>query len=392
MSALDGEGMKRGSRILGLGMALAAMAVSLTGAEGSRADAVERAKRALDRLQSAGFAGTVLVACGDQILLHQHYGLELAADQTPSYWIASITKQFTAAAVLRLITESELTLETKLGSLFEQVPEDKADITVHQLLSHQSGLPQAFASAGITDRDEALAAILELPLELPPGSGFRYSNDGYTLLAIIVDAVSGASYEAYLQASVIEPAGLRHAASWPQLARGGEVIPPLVNPLPADAYAANWDFRGAVGMRLSIADLHRWVLALDRHEVLNQRQLEQLLGPHVTTRSGLEVGYNWFWEATDEARNMLWTRGQEQFGANAVVYLFPGTDLFIAAATHAGPAETGSGPVTGWSRAARDLMIETFDPNPCTGRQSLFAGAEPRGFRATTPRRPAEHR
>ena len=118
-------------------------------------------------------------------------------------------------------------------------------------------------------------------------------------------------------------------------------------------------------MRLSVEDLHRWAIALNKNHVLAEPQRKQMFGPHVTTRSGLRVGYNWFWEETEDGRSLLWTRGQEQFGANAVLYLFPGTELVIVAATHAGPAETGSGPVTGWSRLARDRMIDAFDQSAC---------------------------
>lgn len=356
-----------------LALVVAAVVAPAHSSDGPRIPAIERAKGALVQLQGEGFAGSVLVACGDQVLLHEHYGLELAGSQTPSYWVASITKQFTAAAVLKLIAESDLTLQTPLKEIFEQVPEDKVDITIHELLSHQSGLPQAYASSGLANRGAALEAILSLPLVRPQGSGFGYSNDGYTLLAIIVEAVSGVGYETYLERTVIGPAGLRNAAFWPHQPTEGDVLPPLATPFASNAYLENWDFRGATGMRLSVEDLHRWVLALDRLQILDQQQLEQLLGPHVTSRSGLRVGYNWFWEQAEDGRTTLWTRGQEQYGANAVLYLFPGTDLILVAATHAGPAETGSGTVTGWSRLARDQMIDIFDQHTCAGREPLFA-------------------
>jgi CubicO group peptidase (beta-lactamase class C family) len=367
------QAMNRSDGSLWLALIVTTLAAPVTSSNVPHDPAVERAMEALNQLQGEGFDGSALVACGEQILLHEHYGIELPANQTPSYWVASITKQFTAAAVLDLITETDLTVQTPLKEIFEQVPEDKADITIHELLSHQSGLPQAYASSGLKGRDAALAAILSLPLARAPGSGFGYSNDGYTLLAIIVEVISGVGYETYLERSVIGPAGLRNAAFWPHQAREGEVVPPLATPFASDAYLENWDFRGATGMRLSVEDLHHWVLALDRLQILDQQQLEQLLGPHVTTSSGLRVGYNWFWEETEDGRTLLWTRGQEQYGANAVLYLFPGTDLIIVAATHAGPAETGSGPRTGWSRLARDQMIHTFDQNTCAGREPLFA-------------------
>jgi len=352
-------------RSLLLLVVLAGGLASMASAGESRDHAPDRATEALEQLHDQGFAGSVLVACGDQVLLHGHYGLNLAPAQTPSYWVASITKQFTAAGMLKLIDESQLTLQTRLDEIFEQVPEDKTHITVHQLLSHQSGLPQAYASSGLSNRDAALAAILDLPLDEPPGSRFGYSNDGYTLLAIIIEVISGVPYEVYLRRSIVDPSGLRNTEFWPQLARKGEVIPPLISPLGPDTYVEDWDFRGAVGMRLSVEDLHRWAIALNKNHVLAEPQRKQMFGPHVTTRSGLRVGYNWFWEETEDGRSLLWTRGQEQFGANAVLYLFPGTELVIVAATHAGPAETGSGPVTGWSRLARDRMIDAFDQSAC---------------------------
>lgn len=153
-----------------------------------------------------GFVGSALVACDDRVLFAENFGLEGGAGRTPTYWLASISKQFAGAALLRLQEQGRLRLDDPLSRFFPDAPDDKAAITIRQLLTHRSGLAQAYAADGIADRGEAARAIFALPLESAPGSTFRYSNDNYALAAMIVEIASGQNYEDFVREALFEPA------------------------------------------------------------------------------------------------------------------------------------------------------------------------------------------
>ena len=121
-----------------------------------------------EKLDSQGFSGAVLVADGKTIELDQGYGPGITTHT--SFYIASITKQFTAAAILRLEERGRLSVKDLIGRYLKDVPPDKAGITIHHLLTHTSGLAQNYAADGIANRDEAVKALLKGPLKSSPAS------------------------------------------------------------------------------------------------------------------------------------------------------------------------------------------------------------------------------
>lgn len=311
-------------------------------------------------LEGRGFVGSALVACGGRVVFRGDYGLRDGRGRTPSYWIASISKQFAAAAILKLQEQGRLSTEDTLGAFFPEAPPDKADITISQLLTHFSGLPrQAYAADGVQDREAAARAILSLPLAAQPGTAFAYSNDNYSLVAMIVEIVSGQGYEQFLRENLLAPAHLRDFGFWPDAE--ADFVPPVLRPPEGAMATAHWGFRGADGARASVEDLHRWTQALEERQVLSSESVRQLYGPSARATDGDGVGFGWFWSDQPNGR-WLWTRGTEDFGGNAVIYRLWDTPLVIIAATNAGPAEE-AGP--GWSRQARDALMEIYDANAC---------------------------
>ncbi len=120
----------------------------------------------------------------------------------------SITKTVTAAMVLDAVEEGLFALDTRLAALLPDAPEDKAGITVHHLLTHTAGFPEAIGDdAEVIDRDAYLARAFETELEAPPGERYLYSNVGYAVLAAILETAGGTDYEARLAAMLAE-AGL----------------------------------------------------------------------------------------------------------------------------------------------------------------------------------------
>lgn len=161
-----------------------------------------------------GASGTAIVAKDGDFVSCAGFGLadresEVEADCDTVYDVMSITKQFTAAAILKLEMLGELEVDDPITTVLDAVPEDKSEITVHQLLTHTAGLVEALGDDyDELSRDALLAEALDSQLVSPPGEEHHYSNTGYSVLAAIVEIVSGQSYEAFLQEHLFEPAGM----------------------------------------------------------------------------------------------------------------------------------------------------------------------------------------
>ncbi|MEA2695190.1 MAG: hypothetical protein QOJ16_4577, partial [Acidobacteriota bacterium] len=176
----------------------------------------ESLDRFFSRLEAFGFSGSALVAQGGQIVLDKGYGLADREHGRPYtartiFDIASISKQFTAAAILKLEQEGRLKVEDPIGKFLGTVPADKAPITLHMLLTHTSGLPDLLGDEyEPVSRPEMVRRAMAADLVHVPGRRFLYSNLGYNLLAAVVEIASGKPYEQYLKERLWEPAGLRH--------------------------------------------------------------------------------------------------------------------------------------------------------------------------------------
>jgi CubicO group peptidase (beta-lactamase class C family) len=257
----------------------------------------------------AGFSGVVLIARGDSVLLHQAYGNAAAARPPtgePAFWLASNSKQFTATAILRLQEAGRLRVTDSIGTFFKDVPADKRAITIHQLLTHTSGLPSADKAEGVLDRDRAVAEILRLRLGSRPGESYSYSNDGYTLLAAIVDVASDVGFDAFVRDSLLGRAGLTHSGVWGQ-ERPDAPIAALADPRHAkrdsptiyrDGHSVgNWGYRGPGGAYATAGDVQRWIRALRSGRILGDPSLRALLGRHVMVREDTSsqsfAGYGW---------------------------------------------------------------------------------------------------
>ena len=252
----------------------------------------------LSRITPFGFSGTVLVAKGDQIVLNKGYGLAIRSQGVPNaadtiFCLGSITKQFTATAILTLEMQGKLKTEDPLSKYLEDVPPDKADITLHHLLTHSSGLVQDvggdYEQVG---RDETVRKILALRLESKPGERFAYSNVNYTLLAAVIEKVSGQSYEDYLYEHLFKPAGMEwtgyrrpkwdesKVAHWYSMGRDN--LNSLARPFPF------WNLIGNGGILSTSGDMFKWHQALLGETILSPVAKKKMFTPYLS-----EYGYGW---------------------------------------------------------------------------------------------------
>ena len=321
----------------------------------------ERLDRFLAREMNAGFNGSVLIAKDGRVILHNGYGWadrrhEERVTITTPFWIASISKQFAAASVLKLEAQGRISLRDSIARFFPAAPEDKRGITVHQLLTHTAGLANNYAADGIADRDDAVRSILSQPLAKIPGEGFGYTNDAYNLIAAIVEISSGRPYETYIREQLLESAGMTHTGFWGP-ADHPEVAGILGEEFPDSGVALpNWGFRGGTGMYSTSGDLYRWYLALDNDRVL-KRESKQLLLTAYVQRGATGVGYGWFVSPTPRNTTSYWTRGYEDFGHGAVLLIYPSERVIIAVTTNSGERSRGV-PVS--HHLAKELVDSIF--------------------------------
>ncbi len=244
----------------------------------------------LTELTPDRFAGSVLVAKEGEILLNKGYGMAIRSDGIPNssesvIVIGSITKQFTAAGILKLEMQGKVSTDDKLPMYFVQVPEEKQDITLHQLLTHTAGLIDytgdwdAEGDFEIALRDETIQEALNAPLISTPGTEFHYSNSSYSALAAIIEKVSGLSYEEYLSANIFKPAGMDTT---------GYRLPDWDSHVVAHYYADDedlggflerpypqWNLLGNGGILTTTGDLYRYHVALERDEILSAAAKEK---------------------------------------------------------------------------------------------------------------------
>jgi CubicO group peptidase (beta-lactamase class C family) len=301
-------------------------------------------------LAGTTFAGVVLVGRGDSIVWQRGYGYaneerHLRNGVGTAFDIGSLAKQFTATAILALEQDGKLRVEDSLGRFFPAAPADKRGITLHQLLTHTAGLRGALGQdEQWLSGEKFMQQALRSKLLQAPGTGFRYSNVGYSLLAAVIEQVSGRPYEQYLQERLFRPAGLLHTGSrlvaWPDsllavgYANGKRQGPPNVRGWRPDG--PSWNLRGNGGILSTAQDMWQWHLALESGRVLAPAEQDKLYQPYVAKTANGPISYGYGWSVYQSARGtqiVSHTGSNNVFFANYVRYLDPRdgrTVLFVA--------------------------------------------------------------
>lgn len=320
--------------------ALAASEVLVEGTLGAAIDDVAA------RAAGAGFSGVVLAEVGGRTRLSKGYGLADAATgraNTPGtlFEIASLSKQFTAAAVLALEEAGRLSTEDRVGDHLPGVPAAYGEVTLYQALTHTGGLPAGGAGHGV-DLAAAVEAHLREPPLFVPGEGRRYSNVGYALLAGVVERVSGKPFTEYVTERLFQRAGLEATTfcgqpppeaplAWGVSRHGGEPRNPLVDPYPPhDAFG--YEYRGMGGVVTSAPDLRRWMHALRTDRVLGAASRRKLFAP--ASPGGYACGWEVF--AFPDGQQCIGHGGAVR-GYTSKLWWFPDDDaLLIVLANHDG--------------------------------------------------------
>lgn len=272
--------------------------------------AVSAADAYLARLTANGdFSGAVLLGRAGHALFKQGYGLcniEQARPNTPQtpFQIGSITKQFTALAIMLLHEQGRLQLHDSLTLHLAGCHSAWRSVTIHHLLTHTSGIPDLrfwppmFEPARPGPITPAYLAELfaERPLEAAPGARYVYSNWGYILLGALIEQLSGLPYATFLQQRIFEPLGMTSSgytdrrAVLPGRAAGYALVDGVLRNASfldlEDSYAAG-------ALYSTVEDLLRWDQALYSERLVSRAALTRIFTPHVAVGDGSHYGYGW---------------------------------------------------------------------------------------------------
>jgi CubicO group peptidase (beta-lactamase class C family) len=288
--------------------ALAAL-ILLAPALAAAQDAARMEELIRARVDDKSFMGAVLVARGDDVILSKGYGfanVEWNVPNTPStkFRLGSVTKQFTAAAILKLAEQGKLKLEDTVKQHWADAPAAWDAITIQHLLTHTSGIPnftndpeyQRTWKFAPSPPAKTIGYFRDEPLDFAPGERMSYSNSGYVLLGFLVEHVSGQSYAEYLSDHVFEPLGMNdsgydlNATIIPNRAAGYMVAV-------GDGGLRNAPYidmtipHGAGALYSTTEDLLRWTQGLFGGRLLSAASLEKMTTPVMNNYAfGLVVG------------------------------------------------------------------------------------------------------
>lgn len=280
------------------------------------------------------FSGAALVAKDGQVVLAKGYGMADVAAASPNtaatrFLIGSVTKQFTATAIMQLAEKKRLDVNDPIAKYFPDFPKPAADkITIRNLLTHTSGipnftdLPQYMTMHTYEVRSQDIVAMFkDLPLQFEPGSQYRYSNSGYFLLGLIIEKVSGENYQEYLLKHIFEPLAMTNSG-YPH---GAMVVPG------GRAVGYESDSTGAMvatsvpnasvpfsagSLYSTVEDMLKWDTGLRSGAILTEASLSEMFTPFKD-----KYGYGWIIDTLYGHRMVLHDGAIDGFTSGFVRFL-----------------------------------------------------------------------
>lgn len=345
---------------------------------------------ATDALKDTGVpSASIAIVTGDHIAYANAYGNarlspKTAATKAMRYSIGSISKQFTATALLMLVQQGKLSLDDKVSRFFPELTRAN-DVTVRQLLSHTSGYsdswPQDYVMPFMqlpTTPAHIMNTWARRPLDFEPGTKWQYSNTGYTIAGAIIEKITGQTPFAFLQQHVFKPLGMASAYNinlhpLPPADADGYLRYALGPLRPARKIGVNWVY-GAGELAMTASDLARWDISMLGQRLLQPASYRQMQ-TETPLRDGMGSGYGLglFIRSTDGHRTLM--HDGEVPGFTAENLVFPDDGIAVVVLTNQ-DAVDASGLIA--SRIA-DVLFETQDAattRALAQAREIFAGLQ----------------
>jgi D-alanyl-D-alanine carboxypeptidase len=273
------------------------------------------------------FSGVVLIARDGKPILWEAYGVADRTHGIPNqvdtrFNLGSMNKMFTAVAIMQLVEEGKLSVEATIAEVLPDYPNRQVAeaVTIHQLLTHTAGMGDCFAGEFFTTPREQLKTVagylplfVDKPLQFKPGTGIAYSNEGYIVLGLIVEEITGQSYFDYVQENIYRPAGMVNTGAFeldtavPDRAIGyttmdaeGNQLDTLMDHTPLMPIKGT----PAGGGYSTAEDLLRFTVALREHRLLSSESTETLLEGKARIREDAHFAYG-FLDETLRGRRIV---------------------------------------------------------------------------------------
>ena len=366
-------------RSVSLSATIVALLLSMFVSPPARAEAPAKLEERLDAIVREAYpndtepGAAVIVVADGKTVLRKGYGQAdtekgRAIEPNDVFRIGSVTKQFTAVAILQLVQQGKVKLDAPVTQYVSDFDMRGKTITVEHLLSHTSGIPnytegpeyQQNMTRTLSPR-AIVALVDEKPLDFEPGSQFKYSNTNYVLLGMVIEKASGQKYADYLLEHVFKPAGMKstryapndiagdaHAQGYERSQDGFKPARPLDMSQP---YAA-----GAI--ESTVDDLWSWTRALGDGKLVDPKLLERAWTPYAVKEGKSNYGYGWEISRDRDAQGERWIRhGGGINGFMSYATWIPERNVFVAVLSN---ALGGGNP----GKLARNLALEALGRAP----------------------------
>ncbi len=291
---------------------------------------------------------SLAVIQGGNVVFEGNYGVRNITTKEKitaktNFNIASLTKQFTAVAILQLAEKKKLSLTDKISRFFPEMNKKVADaITVQQLLTHSSGIRDHYDYSNTKGMQHAhnkdvYNAVKNLDsLYFTPGTKFRYSNTGFCLLALIIEKISGLSYNDYMQQNVFAKAGMKSTTIWNE---NETILQPATG---YDKDSATHQFitsgadehlffstEGDGGIYTSIHDYSAWLQALKEGKVLGKKWVEKVRSIEYAIDAKRKLGYGFGWFVDESEENKKIYHSGDNGGFKTYTFTIPQQEFAI---------------------------------------------------------------
>jgi D-alanyl-D-alanine carboxypeptidase len=297
------------------------------------------------RARDDKFSGAVLVSRDGKVLLRQAHGLAdrergLSNEIDTRFRIASVTKMFTAVAVLQLVQGGKVRLDDPIGKWVPEVAgKPMAPVTIHQLLTHTSGAGDIFGPEytqrhlQLRTHSDYIRLFAGQRLRFPPGTRHQYSNLGYLLLGRMIETASGSSYHDLVRTKVFGPAGMTRTGTEPeeaQIERARIYERPLgMHRYVPAAYVLDYRATSAGHAYSTVDDLARFLRALRANNLLDDEHTQLMLAPHQKIWEGYDYGYGMMFNSYEWTGNWAGHSGGYP-GMDAQLWFSPETGYLVA--------------------------------------------------------------